>query len=64
MFLLTAEGSDSDTSFTKSTNRGNKLKRKAKYVREGRLAQADGPQVYKRVRETSDQTKSPTANAR
>ena len=41
--------SDSDSSITRHTNRGNKLKRKAKHVREGRLAQADGPRVYKKV---------------
>ncbi|KAL9048687.1 MAG: hypothetical protein Q9162_007597 [Coniocarpon cinnabarinum] len=42
------DASDSDSSITGHTNRGNKLKRKAKYVREGRLAQADGPRVYKK----------------
>lgn len=41
--------SDSDESFHYSTNRGNKLKRKAKYVHEGQLDRPNGPKVYKRV---------------
>jgi hypothetical protein len=31
------------------TNRGNKLRKKARYVREGKLAPPSGPEVYKRV---------------
>lgn len=42
--------SDSDDSFHYSTNRGNKLKRKAQYVHEGQLDRPNGPKVYKRVR--------------
>ena len=42
--------SDSDDSYLKPTNRGNKLKRKAQYVREGLLDLANGPKTYKRVR--------------
>ena len=41
--------SDSDDSITKPSNRGNKLKRKAQYVREGQLDLPNGPKVYKRV---------------
>lgn len=41
--------SDSDNSFHYSTNRGNKLKRKAQYVHEGQLDRPNGPRVYKRV---------------
>lgn len=41
--------SDSDDSFHYSTNRGNKLKRKAQYVHEGQLDRPNGPRVYKRV---------------
>ncbi|MCJ1468755.1 hypothetical protein MMC07_007385 [Pseudocyphellaria aurata] len=40
--------SDSDDSFHYSTNRGNKLKRKAHYVHEGQLDRPNGPKVYKR----------------
>ena len=40
---------DSDDSFYRPTNRGNKLKRKAQYVREGHLDMPNGPKVYKRV---------------
>ena len=52
MFVLLTPisiASDSDTSIKKQTNRGNKLKRKAKFVSEGRLDQAGGPRTYKRV---------------
>ncbi|KAB8748969.1 hypothetical protein FH972_026520 [Carpinus fangiana] len=42
------DASDSDVSIKHPTNRGNKLKRKARFVQEGRLDQADGPRVYKR----------------
>lgn len=41
--------SDSDDSIIKPSNRGNKLKRKAQYVREGQLDLPNGPKVYKRV---------------
>lgn len=41
--------SDSDESITQITNRGNKLRRKARYVHEGQLAPPSGPVVYKRV---------------
>ncbi|KAH8808416.1 RXT2-like protein [Xylogone sp. PMI_703] len=40
--------SDSDESITQITNRGNKLRRKARYVHEGQLAPPSGPIVYKR----------------
>lgn len=54
MQLLTLyAASDSDDSILRPTNRGNKLKRKAKFVQEGRLDQADGPRVYKRVSNVS-----------
>lgn len=41
--------SDSDESVHQITNRGNKLKKKAKFVREGQLALPNGPQTYKKV---------------
>jgi len=41
--------SESEDAITRMTNRGNKLKRKAKYVQEGRLDTADGPRIYRRV---------------
>ncbi|KAL8641841.1 MAG: hypothetical protein Q9228_001412 [Teloschistes exilis] len=40
--------SDSDESIDRSTNRGNKLKRKARYVHEGHLDRPNGPKVYKK----------------
>lgn len=40
--------SDSDSSIEALTNRGNKLKRKARYVHQGQLAPPNGPPVYKR----------------
>ena len=53
-FLLEANDvvsvSDSDDSIKRQTNRGSKLKRKSKFVQEGRLNQANGPKVYRRVR--------------
>jgi hypothetical protein len=42
--------SDSDDSIEELTNRGNKLKRKSRFVREGQLAPPTGPQVYRKVR--------------
>ncbi|KAI9674552.1 MAG: hypothetical protein M1817_001890 [Caeruleum heppii] len=42
------DSSDSDDAILRPTNRGNKLKRRAKYVREGRLDLPNGPRVYKR----------------
>lgn len=43
--------SDSDSSIEQLTNRGNKLRKKARYVRDGQLGLPSGPQVYKRVRD-------------
>ncbi|EPE32374.1 hypothetical protein GLAREA_07507 [Glarea lozoyensis ATCC 20868] len=40
--------SDSDDSIEELTNRGNKLKRKSRFVREGQLAPPSGPQVYRK----------------
>ncbi|KAI9881023.1 MAG: hypothetical protein M1830_008905 [Pleopsidium flavum] len=40
--------SDSDASIHQPTNRGNKLKRKARYVHEGHLDVPNAPRVYKR----------------
>ncbi|KAL8929851.1 MAG: hypothetical protein Q9208_000995 [Pyrenodesmia sp. 3 TL-2023] len=40
--------SDSEDSIDQFTNRGNKLKRKARYVHEGQLDRPNGPKVYKR----------------
>lgn len=50
MLITTAPiASESDDSIAKPSNRGNKLKRKAQYVREGQLDLPNGPKVYKRV---------------
>lgn len=46
--------SDSEDSVDMVTNRGNKLRKKARYVREGKLAPPSGPEVYKRVRIQED----------
>ncbi|KAH8775832.1 RXT2-like protein [Hyaloscypha finlandica] len=43
-----AYDSDSDSSIEQLTNRGNKLRKKARYIHEGQLAPPSGPQVYKR----------------
>lgn len=43
-----AYDSDSDSSIEYLTNRGHKLKKKARYVHEGQLAPPSGPLVYKR----------------
>ncbi|KAI9713920.1 MAG: hypothetical protein M1820_000650 [Bogoriella megaspora] len=40
--------SDSDESISQPTNRGNKLKRKAKYVQEGTLGDQNCPNAYKK----------------
>ncbi|KAL8730593.1 MAG: hypothetical protein Q9181_004592 [Wetmoreana brouardii] len=40
--------SDSEDSIDRFTNRGNKLKRKARYVHEGQLDRPNGPKAYKR----------------
>ncbi|RKF53996.1 putative rxt2-like protein [Erysiphe neolycopersici] len=45
--------SDSDNSIDKYTNRGNKLRKKARFVREGQLAPPTGPQIYRRTIEHS-----------
>ncbi|KAK3076178.1 hypothetical protein LTS18_013704, partial [Coniosporium uncinatum] len=41
------DASDSDSDIQTSTNRGSKLKRKAKYVQQGRLDNPNGSQTYK-----------------
>jgi hypothetical protein len=41
--------SDSADSIEELTNRGNKLKRRSRFVREGQLAPPTGPQVYRKV---------------
>ncbi|PVH83097.1 hypothetical protein DL98DRAFT_513389 [Cadophora sp. DSE1049] len=43
-----AYDSDSDSSIENLTNRGNKLRKKARFIHEGQLAPPSGPQVYKR----------------
>ncbi|KAK3303415.1 RXT2-like protein [Chaetomium strumarium] len=43
--------SDSDSSIDQTTNRGNKLKKRARFVRQGRLASSMGPAAYKEVTE-------------
>ncbi|CZT04932.1 uncharacterized protein RAG0_11197 [Rhynchosporium agropyri] len=44
-----AYDSDSDSSIEHLTNRGNKLRKKARFIHEGQLAPPSGPQVYKRT---------------
>ncbi|KAK4187219.1 RXT2-like protein [Podospora australis] len=39
--------SDSDSSIERPTNRGNKLKKKARFVKQGRLVSTTGPAAYK-----------------
>lgn len=41
--------SDSDSEILAPTNRGNKLKQNAKFVREGKLGPPTGPAVYKQA---------------
>lgn len=45
--LAASSESDSDSEIQAPTNRGNKLKHKAKFVREGKLGPPTGPAVYK-----------------
>jgi len=47
--MLIRIDSDSDESVDQLTNRGNKLRKKARFIHEGQLAPPTGPQVYKRV---------------
>jgi len=47
--ILTFSGSESDDSIAYTSNRGRKLKRKARFVHEGALNDAKGPRVYKKV---------------
>jgi hypothetical protein len=42
--------SDSDSSIEQLTNRGNKLRKKSRFVQEGQLAPPTGPQAYRKVR--------------
>ncbi|KAK3901109.1 hypothetical protein C8A05DRAFT_16667 [Staphylotrichum tortipilum] len=46
-----AYDSDSDSSIDQTTNRGNKLKKRARFVHQGRLASSMGPAAYKEVAE-------------
>lgn len=41
--------SESDSSTEQLTNRGNKLRKKSRFVQEGQLAPPTGPQAYKKV---------------
>ncbi|PWW77012.1 hypothetical protein C7212DRAFT_343747 [Tuber magnatum] len=43
-----SDGSESDDSIAYTSNRGRKLKRKARFVHEGALNDARGPRVYKK----------------
>ncbi|PUU82384.1 RXT2-like protein [Tuber borchii] len=43
-----SDGSESDDSIAYTSNRGRKLKRKARFVHEGALNDAKGPRVYKK----------------
>ena len=49
LIILYIIDSDSDSSIEQLTNRGNKLRKKARYVHEGQLAPPTGPVVYRRV---------------
>lgn len=42
--------SDSDSEIQQTTNRGNKLKKRARFVRQGKLGPPTGPSVYKEAR--------------
>ncbi|KAL2176182.1 RXT2-like protein [Thermothelomyces heterothallicus CBS 202.75] len=46
-----AYDSDSDSSIDQPTNRGNKLKKRARYVHQGRLLSAAGPTAYREMAE-------------
>ncbi|KAK4149072.1 hypothetical protein C8A00DRAFT_38342 [Chaetomidium leptoderma] len=48
-----AYDSDSDSSIDHATNRGNKLKKRARFVHQGRLTSSMGPAAYKEVAEHS-----------
>ncbi|KAI9738970.1 MAG: hypothetical protein M1818_005284 [Claussenomyces sp. TS43310] len=50
-----ADESDSDDSIDLVTNRGNKLRKKAKYVQEGQLAPPRGPRAYKKTIKFGDE---------
>jgi hypothetical protein len=50
LMSLCDSDSDFDSEIEQLTNRGNKLRKKARFVHEGQLACPTGPQVYKRVR--------------
>ncbi|KAK1836681.1 hypothetical protein QBC39DRAFT_326141 [Podospora conica] len=45
------DSDDSDDSTEYTTNRGNKLKKTARFVKKGRLASSNGPSAYKEVAE-------------
>jgi hypothetical protein len=46
---VSAADSDSDSSIDQTTNRGNKLKKRARFVHQGRLTSSMGPAAYKEV---------------
>lgn len=48
--MAPADSDDSDDSTEYTTNRGNKLKRTARFVKKGRLTSSNGPAAYKEVR--------------
>lgn len=41
--------SEEDDPIEQLTNRGNKLRKHARYVREGQMALPNGPEIYKKV---------------
>ncbi|PQE24553.1 Transcriptional regulatory rxt2 protein [Rutstroemia sp. NJR-2017a WRK4] len=49
--------SDSDSSIERLTNRGNKLRKRARYVHQGQLAPPTGPQVYRETIEYAGYTR-------
>lgn len=45
--------SDSESSIEEMTNRGNKLKKRSRFVHDNQLAPPTGPHAYKKVRRSS-----------
>lgn len=53
--------SDSDSEIQQTTNRGNKLKKRARFVRQGKLGPPTGPAVYKEARSNPSARASATS---
>lgn len=54
--------SDSDSEIQQTTNRGNKLKKRARFVRQGKLGPPTGPAVYKEARSNPGSRASVTSH--